>query len=122
MVPPEGPAHHGPRAGLMGGMWMRLTADGQSERHDELWMNIDDASVTVDGTPVKLSATEFGVLHYLLIHSGELVPWAALSNTIWGDTSPAGTQTLRVAVQRLQRKLGSARVHSTDQGATVHPR
>src|SRR5206468_3019593 len=107
------PGHRDPRPGPKEDQ-MLLTTGDQGEGRSALRMYPADASVTVDGMAFALGGTEFAVLQHLAANVGELVPWAELSTTIWGDTSPAGTRTLRVAVRRLQRKLGRTRVHMTE--------
>ncbi len=64
-------------------------------------------TVSIDGTLVELTVTEFRLLQFLLANAGAAVPTAALLKHVWGyDTTNASSDVVRVAVHRLRRKLG----------------
>ena len=63
-------------------------------------------SVTLNGTPLDLSRTEFALLHLLLRNPGRVFSRAYLLDTIWGESYVGGDRSVDNAVLRLRRKLG----------------
>jgi DNA-binding response OmpR family regulator len=73
--------------------------------------------VTVDGSPVDLTAKEFDLLAYFMAHSGVLVSRDLLLDRVWGLEYPGGTRTVDVHVAQLRRKLGRPDLIRTLRGA-----
>jgi two-component system OmpR family response regulator len=65
------------------------------------------AKVSVNGTPVKLTAHEFRVLSYLMHHRGRLVPQRELVEHIYAQDADRDSNTVEVFIARLRRKLGA---------------
>jgi len=61
--------------------------------------------VTVDGSPVDLTAYEYKVLHYLMLHAGEVVSKSELTDHIYDQDFDRDSNVLEVFVGRLRRKL-----------------
>lgn len=64
--------------------------------------------VTVAGTEVHLTATEFDLLAHLLGAPGRVWQREELLSAVWGYTAQAGTRTVDVHVAQLRAKLGPA--------------
>jgi two-component system phosphate regulon response regulator PhoB len=64
--------------------------------------------VTVDGTEVELTATEFKLLRTLLEREGRVQSRAQLLETVWEAQPDIQTRTVDMHVQRLRQKLGKA--------------
>jgi DNA-binding response OmpR family regulator len=62
--------------------------------------------VRVEGTPIELTATEFGILAALARDPGVVVSRAALLDRVWGSEFVADEQLVDVHVANLRRKLG----------------
>jgi len=62
--------------------------------------------VTVNGSPVDLSANEYRVLGYLMHHKGQLVSRSELIEHIYAQDFDRDSNTIEVFVARLRRKLG----------------
>lgn len=62
--------------------------------------------VRVDGTPVELTATEFGVLATLARDPGVVVSRSALLERVWGPEFIGDDHLVDVHVANLRRKLG----------------
>jgi len=75
-------------------------------------LTIDFASrtVTVDGTEVRLTATEYALLKVLAQHAGKVVTHKQLLREVWGPNAEEHSQYLRVYVTHLRKKIetGSA--------------
>jgi DNA-binding response OmpR family regulator len=57
------------------------------------------------GRELKLTRKEFGVLRYLLSRPGHLVSAEELLEHVWDENADPFTQTVRVTVGTLRRKL-----------------
>ena len=72
----------------------------------ELTIDYAERSVSVAGSPVPLTATEYDLLCELSIHAGRVVGHDHLLQRVWGPQRPADLRTLRTHLMRLRRKLG----------------
>ncbi|WP_159451309.1 winged helix-turn-helix domain-containing protein [Demequina sp. NBRC 110054] len=54
---------------------------------------------------VALSANEFDLLRYLMLHAGEAVPSGRITDDLWNIPDASGLNTLRLNVKRLRAKL-----------------
>lgn len=73
--------------------------------------------VTRDGRPVKLNRKELGVLEVLLAAAGVVVSTEELLDRVWDEHIDPFTNTVRVTVMTLRRKLGAPPVIETVVGA-----
>ncbi|HET7269109.1 MAG TPA: response regulator transcription factor [Oleiagrimonas sp.] len=62
-------------------------------------------TVTVEGRPVDLTSYEYKVLEYLMMHAGELVSKADLTEHIYQQDFDRDSNVLEVFIGRLRRKL-----------------
>ena len=60
----------------------------------------------LDGAPLDLTRTEFGLLHLLLRNRGRAFSRAYLRDAVWGEPQVEGDRSVDNAVLRLRRKLG----------------
>lgn len=68
-------------------------------------LNVAEHSVHLRGQPVKLTVTEFRLLHALMREAGRVVPTRQLLKRVWGQEDPGASDVIRVTVLRLRRKL-----------------
>ena len=61
---------------------------------------------TLDDEPLPLTPKEFGVLEYLITRPGRVVSSEELLEHVWDANADPFTQTVRVTVGTLRRKLG----------------
>ena len=73
--------------------------------------------VTRDGVPVRLTRKELGVLQVLLAAEGAVVSAEELLERVWDEHADPFTNTVRVTVMNLRRKLGEPPVVETVIGA-----
>jgi DNA-binding response OmpR family regulator len=59
------------------------------------------------GAPLRLTPKEFGVLEYLMTRPGHVVSAEQLLEHVWDENADPFTETVRVTVGTLRRKLGS---------------
>ncbi len=70
-------------------------------------VELDTAShiVTLDGTSIELTAYEYKVLEYLMLHAGEVVSKSDLTDHIYAQDFERDSNVIEVFVGRLRRKL-----------------
>jgi two-component system KDP operon response regulator KdpE len=61
--------------------------------------------VTLDGTTLALSPTEYSVLALLMTRPHEALPVQTIVRQVWGWSAADGRNALRIIVNRLRRKL-----------------
>jgi two-component system KDP operon response regulator KdpE len=72
---------------------------------DHFTVDLADRQVTVDGAPVRLTPTEWGLLEPLVRHPGRLIGQRQLLQSVWGPAYERETNYLRVYLAQLRRKL-----------------
>lgn len=79
-------------------------------RRGELVVDTELGEVTVDGSPVSLSPTEFSLLTALLAEPGTTVSHEELANQVWSE--PASPNLVQVYISYLRRKIGAERIRT----------
>jgi two-component system, OmpR family, response regulator len=62
--------------------------------------------VTVDGSPLRLTAQEYKLLAYLMHHKGKVVSRSELTEHIYDQDFDRDSNTIEVFVTRIRKKLG----------------
>jgi two-component system KDP operon response regulator KdpE len=70
-----------------------------------LVIELSQHTVTRDGEPVKLTATEFNLLAYLASNRGRVLTHKSILTHVWGPADADHTEYLRVYVRQLRKKL-----------------
>jgi DNA-binding response OmpR family regulator len=88
----------------------QTTADRPSGgyRGVHLVADFDAVSVSVHGTPVRLTRREFELLRYLVQNKDRVVSRDRLLERVWGYDRVVETRSVDVHVGRLRGKLGDA--------------
>jgi DNA-binding response OmpR family regulator len=71
----------------------------------QLTLKVAEHAAFLDDTPLNLTITEFRLLNCLASRAGTVVPTAAILKNVWGYEYPGGSDTVRVAIFRLRRKI-----------------
>ena len=83
-----------------------VVADEHSKYVDShLTVDISRREIIVQGSSVKLSATEFDLLRFLLENAGRVISYEAILNEVWGWDAKASTDYIHVYISRLRSKL-----------------
>jgi len=71
-------------------------------------LTIDHARrrVTVQNRPVRLTATEYDLLHTLAVNAGRVLSHDQLLEHVWNESEAGNAKLLRSFVRQLRRKLG----------------
>lgn len=83
-------------------------------RVGELVLDTRSHQVTLDSTPVQLTAKEFALLRYFMARSGDVLSQEELLDHVWDENADPFTNTVRVTVGTLRRKLDAV-----DGGAVI---
>ncbi len=72
---------------------------------EDLEINTDTYQVSKRGVPVKLSSTEFKLLHYLMKRRGKVFTRDMLLDAVWKDEAFVEPRTVDVHVRRLRSQI-----------------
>ena len=90
-----------------------LRRSGRAEAHTDVYqfgpvrVDLVGTEVRLNGSPVNLSAREFELLRYLVLHRGKTVTREELLKEVWGYSADAYTRTVDVHIASLRTKLGT---------------
>ena len=73
-----------------------------------LEVNVLHHEATLDGSPLKLTPTEFALLKTLAQNAGRIITQNQLIREVWGPQQGSQTEGLRVHINHLRKKLGDA--------------
>jgi two-component system, OmpR family, response regulator VanR len=86
-------------------------------RHGDLELDPAKRTATRAGADLALSRKEFGVLEALLAAGGAVVSLEELLEGVWDENVDPFTNTVRMTIMKLRRKLGEPAVIHTVAGA-----
>jgi DNA-binding response OmpR family regulator len=83
------------------------TGQPEAEVYDDgtLLLRLDTREVSVAGTPVTLTPTEYRLLVALVRHPGQVLAPEQLLELAWHDPLGIGPERVKFAIMRLRRKL-----------------
>ena len=61
-----------------------------------------------NGRPVDLTPKEFALLRYLMLHPGQVLTPERLMEHVWDEQADPFSNTVRVTISNLRRKLAAA--------------
>jgi len=91
--------------------WQTAVVPQERLRVGDIEMIVDQGLVTVKGRPVKLTRTEFDLLHYFMKNVGKVLPHRLILQQVWGPEYGNEVEYLRVYVGRLRRKVEEDPAH-----------
>jgi len=71
----------------------------------DLEVDLDAQRVRRSGKPIELTAKEFSLLEFFVLHHGQVVDRAAITAHVWDENHDPFTNVLEVLVRRLRRKI-----------------
>jgi two-component system KDP operon response regulator KdpE len=74
-------------------------------RCGELEIDLAARLVKVKGQQVKLTATEYSLLRFLVRHAGKVLTHRQILKEVWGPNATEQTHNLRVYMARLREKI-----------------
>jgi two-component system KDP operon response regulator KdpE len=73
---------------------------------DDLLVDYDRRQVSIGGTLIHLTQTEYNILAYLSQHTGKVVTYSAMIRAIWGCMDDGSVKKLQVNMANIRKKLG----------------
>lgn len=70
-----------------------------------LTLDCDAHVCTVDGDNVVLTATEFGILEYLMKNMGKVIPAEKIYENVWHEPAISSDKTVTVHIRRIREKI-----------------
>ena len=70
-----------------------------------LELDTEAKEVRVDGEPVKLTATEYGILLFLMKNMGRVFPSEKIYENVWNEPSFGVDNTVSVHIRRIREKI-----------------
>jgi DNA-binding response OmpR family regulator len=77
----------------------------ETMRVADLEVDLDGQRVRRNGRPIELTAKEFALLEFFVLHRGQVVDRAAITAHVWDENHDPFTNVLEVLVRRLRRKI-----------------
>ncbi len=70
-----------------------------------LVLDTEAKTVTLDGEDVKLTATEYGIVEYLMQNMGRVLSTGQIYEAVWNEPSYATEKTVTVHIRRIREKI-----------------
>ena len=89
----------------------RYVSLGSMEKKDSLIvtgglaLDLDYKEITLDGEKVKLTATEYGILEYLMKNIGRVLSTNQIYEAVWKEPSFQTEKTVTVHIRRIREKI-----------------
>ena len=80
--------------------------DGRVLRAGELVLELARRQARIGDTVTDLTDREFRLLHFLVLHVGEVISRERLLSEVWGYHFDPGSNVVDVCVRRLRKRLG----------------
>jgi two-component system KDP operon response regulator KdpE len=77
-------------------------------RFDELEVDLERRRLTVSGSEVRLTPTEWDLIKLLTSHADKVLTDRMITDAVWGASYAAQAHSLHVYVARLRKKLQTA--------------
>ena len=89
----------------------RYTTLGSMEKREGVIVNggltldLTAHTLTVDGEPVRLTATEYGIVEYLMKNRGMTLTTSQIYEAVWNEPSYSVEKTVTVHIRRIREKI-----------------
>jgi two-component system KDP operon response regulator KdpE len=87
-------------------MRQATAGEGHLIESGDLKIDLEKRQVSIAGTAVDLTPTEYKMLSVLALNAGKVVTNKQLLHEVWGRNSEENNHYLRIYAQHLRRKLG----------------
>ncbi len=82
-----------------------MVQKSSSLKTGSLELDTDSKELTVDGEPVKLTATEYGIMLFLMKNAGHVFSIEQIYENVWHDISYSPDNTVSVHIRRIREKI-----------------
>lgn len=84
---------------------MDAKTGGKIYRSGELIVDDETKKVTVDGKEIKLTATEYNILKFLLKNKGKVYSISEIYENVWNEDSIAAENIIAVHIRHIREKI-----------------
>ena len=95
------------RAALRSGRYSAMDMPGGKFLLKDMEIDYDRRLVTVAGTQIHLTQTEYNILVLLAHHPGRVLTYSAIIRDIWGNMDDGSIKKLQVNMANIRKKLGT---------------
>ena len=81
------------------------SGNGKVLRTGGLELDIEARSVTLDGEEVRLTATEYRILEYLMLNMGRTLSSNQIYESVWNEKAFSTEKTVTVHIRRIREKI-----------------
>ncbi|HIX99187.1 response regulator transcription factor [Eubacterium sp. ER2] len=81
------------------------SGSGNVLKNGGLLLDRNTKQLTVDGEPVRLTATEYKILELLMEHPGYVFSAEQIYSRVWQEDAYAGEKTVMVHIRRIREKI-----------------
>lgn len=74
---------------------------------DDMVIDYDRRQVSVGGSIIHVTQTEFNILSFLSQHCGKVMTYSVIIGSIWGTMDDGSVKKLQVNMANIRKKLGS---------------
>jgi DNA-binding response OmpR family regulator len=85
--------------------WSEEPANVKAITIGEIHIDSEARLATARGDAVRLSPTEFELLHYMMSHAGQAINRTTLFRDVWGYDSAEDSNLVEVGIRRLREKI-----------------
>lgn len=93
------------RYSSLGGMKEKESISNNVYQTGGLILDLDAHICTVDGEEKNLTATEFGILEYLMKNMGKILPAEKIYEAVWNEPAISSEKTVTVHIRRIREKI-----------------
>ena len=72
----------------------------------DLHIDFSRRQITLSGSEVHLTQTEYNIVSVLAHHAGQVMTYAAIIRAVWGSTDEGSVKKLQVNLANIRKKLG----------------
>ena len=89
----------------------RYTSLGSMDKKDGVIVNgglvldLTSRELSVDGEPIKLTATEYGIVEYMMKNMGRVLSTGQIYEAVWNEPSYSVEKTVTVHIRRIREKI-----------------
>lgn len=81
------------------------SGNGKVLRTGGLELDIEARSVTLDGEDVRLTATEYRILEYLMLNMGRTLSSTQIYENVWNEVAIGSDKIITVHIRRIREKI-----------------
>lgn len=83
----------------------RIVQEAHELSFADLILNLDTKKAVRSNKEIELTAKEFALLHYFILHKGRVLSKAEIAQHVWGVDFDTGTNVVEVYVNYLRKKI-----------------